>query len=120
MKLSLKPVDIPFLIGDTVWVNQFCGVDSQYPYFEAKIIQIILDGSLSNSIVIRHRNETHELVVSNGIYDLKPQGSTKGLPRMSISVEFLRPQSSLFATEKELLDYRNGVNEVPALPASAN
>ncbi|MGM9510163.1 hypothetical protein ACS5NO_20680 [Larkinella sp. GY13] len=109
MKLSLRPVEIPFLIGDTVWVNQFCGEANEYPYFQAKIIQIILDGSIGNSIVIRHRREIHELVVSSGIYDLKPSGDRDGLPRISITVEFLSPQKSLFETEKDLLDYKNHI-----------
>ncbi|RYF68907.1 MAG: hypothetical protein EOO39_18575 [Cytophagaceae bacterium] len=107
MKLSLKPVEIPFLIGDTVWVDQFCGDEDQYSYFQAEIIQIILDGSLANSVVIRQRHEVHEVVVSSGIYDFKPTGAQKGLPRVTMTIGFIQPQTSLFATESELLDHRN-------------
>jgi hypothetical protein len=110
MKLSLRPVEIPFMIGDTVWVDQFCGDTNQYPYFQAQIIQIILDGSLANSVVIRQRHEVHDIVVSSGIYDLKPSGVQKGLPRVTLTIGFLEPQVTLFETEADLLSHRMGKN----------
>lgn len=98
------------MVGDTVWVDQACGDTDQYPYFQAKIIQIILDGSLTNSIVIRERTEVHDLMISNGIYDMKPLGDRAGLKRIAVIVDFLGPRRSLFLTEKELIDYQNRAN----------
>jgi len=106
MKLTLKPVEIPFTIGATVWVNQACGDLNQYSYFQANIIQIILDGSLTNSIVIRHTGDIHELLFSNGIYDLKPIGIYDKQSRLTATVNFIGPQNMLFQTEEELLAYR--------------
>ncbi|NID13463.1 hypothetical protein [Fibrivirga algicola] len=106
MKLSLKPVEIPFTIGAAVWVNQACGDLDQYPYFQATIIQIILDGSLTNSIVIRQTGDIHELVISSGIYDLRPIGLYDKESRVTATVNFIGPQNILFQTEKELLAYR--------------
>lgn len=105
MKLTIKPIEIPFTIGATVWVNQVCGKLDQYPYFQATIVQIILDGSLTNSIVIRHPGNVHELLISSGIYDLKPVGAYSKLDRMTATVEFLVPQRVLFETERELVTY---------------
>ncbi|MBO0952946.1 hypothetical protein [Fibrella forsythiae] len=108
MKLTIKPTEIPFTVGATVWVNQACGELDQYPYFQATIIQIILDGSLTNSMVIRHPGNTHELVISNGIYDLKPVGAYSQLKRVTTTVDFLVSQTIIFQTEKELLAYTTG------------
>lgn len=115
MKLNLTPVEVPFMVGDTVWVNQFSGAMNQYPYFQGKIIQIILNGSLNNSTVIRDRRDIHELVISSGIYDLKPTGAQDGLPRVSVLIGFISPQTILFSTEKKLLDYQNALDSQTAL-----
>lgn len=103
MKLSINPAEIPFAIGDTVWVNQPCGETNQYPYFQAQIIQIILDGTLTNSMVIRKRGVAHELLISSGVYDLNPTGDYERFDRVTVSVDFLTPQRTLFANEASLL-----------------
>jgi hypothetical protein len=110
MKLTLKPVDIPFMVGDIVWVNQRCGQALAQPYFQARIIQIILDGSLSQTSVIRQRQAIHELVISSATYDLKPVGDQDGLPRVILEVQFLPLEACLFASKEELLDYTNQEN----------
>jgi len=106
MKLALVPLEIPFKIGDTVWINQPFGATNQYPYFQGMIMQIILDGSLSSTIVIRERVETHEVVISGAIYGIKPSGEQAGCPRININVQLIRPQKSLFETKEELLAYQ--------------
>ena len=110
MKLSLRPTDIPFMVGDVVWVNQPYSEPHNQPYFQGKIVQIILDGSLAHTSVIRHRQPAHELVISSGTYDLKPVGDHDGLPRVILKVNFLPPEACLFASKEELLDYRNQDN----------
>lgn len=116
MKLSIKPGQIPFMIGDTVWVNQACGETNQYPYFQATVIQIILDGTLTNSIVIRQRSDNHELLISSGIYDLKPLGVCARLGRVIASVDLLNDQKTLFSSETDLLTYHIQ-QQVGLLPA---
>lgn len=107
MKLSLKPVEIPFAVGETVWVDQSTHPDADRRVsFQARIVQIILDGSLTNSIVIRKPGATHEVAISNAIYDLKPTGENSDLPRVSVDVSLLAPQESLFETQNEMLDYQ--------------
>ena len=107
MRLTLKPVEVPFQVGDTVWVNQPYSATHQPPYFQARIIQIILDGSLNNTTVIRQRRDAHELVVSSAVYDLKLVGNQDGLPRITITVSLIPLQPTLFETKQALLDYQN-------------
>ena len=107
MKLTLKPVDLPFLVGDTVWVDQPFGATHEFPFFQGIIMQIILDGSLANTLVIRQRTETHELIVGSAIYGLKPIGDHAGSPRVNVNVQLIPLQTSLFETEDQLLDHQN-------------
>lgn len=110
MKLALKPVDVPFVVGDTVWVDQPFGATNEFPFFQGIIMQIILDGGLANTLVIRERKEVHELVVSSAIYGLKPVGDHAGWPRVNVNVQLLPLGQNLFATKKELLDYQDRIN----------
>ncbi|MBD2757428.1 hypothetical protein [Spirosoma validum] len=107
MKLTLKPVDLPFMVGDTVWVDQPYGATHEFPYFQGIIMQIILDGSLANTLLIRQRSETHELVVGSAIYGLKPIGEHAGSPRVNVNVQLMPLQTSLFETKQQLLAHQN-------------
>ncbi|RYE13148.1 MAG: hypothetical protein EOP45_21675 [Sphingobacteriaceae bacterium] len=78
MKLTLTPTEVPFAVGDTVWVDQSFGATHEFPFFQGIIMQIILDGSLANSLVIRQRSKTHELTITNAVYGLKPVGDHAG------------------------------------------
>lgn len=110
MKLTLIPIEVPFIIGDTVWVDQPFGATHEFPFFHGTIMQIILDGSLTNTLVIRQRQERHELVVSSAIYGLKPVGEHAGSPRVIVNVQLIPPRKSLFATKEELIEYQNQEN----------
>ncbi len=103
MKLTLRPVDVPFMVGDLVWVAQPCGDTNPQPYFQGQIMQIILDGSLKHTTVIRQRQENHELLISSAVYDLKPVGDHEGVPRISVDIELFTTIKTLFATKEELL-----------------
>ncbi|GAB4012834.1 hypothetical protein GCM10028808_30270 [Spirosoma migulaei] len=107
MKFTLKPVEIPFMVGDNVWVYQPFGATHEFPFFQGIIMQIILDGSLANTLVIRQRSETHELVISTAVYGLKPIGDHSGPPRVNVNVQLLPPRKNLFETEEELMDFQN-------------
>lgn len=107
MKLSLKPVEVPFMVGDTVWVDQPFGQLNEFPYFQGIISQIILDGSLTNTLVVRQRRECHELIINRAVYGLKPVGDHQGSPRVNVNVELVPPQIILFETEQAVIAYQN-------------
>ncbi len=107
MKLTLKPTELPFKIGDTVWVDQPFGPTHEFPFFQGTIMQIILDGSMANTLVIRQPTDTHELAVRSAIYGLKPTGEHAGSPRVIVNVQLIPPQTNLFATKEELLAYQD-------------
>lgn len=102
MKLTVKPLDVPFFVGDTIWVAQPCSDVHPQPYFQGRILQITLDGSLMSTTVIRQREESHDLVISSAVYDLQPVGVHAGIQRVSIQVGLFTPQEMLFGTEKEV------------------
>ena len=110
MKLTLKPTELPFAVGDTVWVDQPYGATNEFPFFQGLIMQIILDGSLASTLVIRQPKETHELAVTSAVYGLKPVGEHAGSPRVNVNVQLLPLQTNLFATKQELLDYQDVVH----------
>ena len=66
-------------------------------------MQIILDGSLKHTTVIRQRKETHELLISSAVYDLKPVGDHDGVARLGVDIELFTTMKTLFATKEELL-----------------
>lgn len=109
MKLTLAPTELPFAVGDTVWVDQPYGTVNEFPFFQGMIMQIILDGSLTNTLVVRQRKDTHELVVGSAIYGLKPLGKHAGEPRVTVNVQLIPIRKNLFATKEELLEYQNQV-----------
>ncbi|GAB4017058.1 hypothetical protein [Spirosoma koreense] len=107
MKLTLRPTEIPFAVGDTVWVDQPFGATNEFPFFQGTIMQIILDGSLANTLLIRQHTDTHELAVNSAIYGLKPIGEHIGSPRVNVNIQLLPLQEKLFATKEGLLDYQD-------------
>lgn len=107
MKLTLKPVDVPFAVGDTVWVDQPYGSVHEFASFQATIMQIILDGTMANTLVIRKPQETHELTVASAIYGMKPVGEHAGSPRVNVNVQLLPTEEKLFATKEELLAHQD-------------
>ena len=111
MKLALAPTELPFAVGDTVWVDQPYGLTNEFPFFQGIIMQIILDGSLANTLLIRQRCEIHELAVSSAVYGLKPIGEHAGSPRVNVNVQLVPPQKKFFATKEELLVYQDQLEE---------
>ena len=109
MKLSLRPTEVPFAVGDTVWVDQPYGSIHEFASFQATIMQIILDGSMANTLVIRKPQANHELAVTNAIYGMKPVGEHAGEPRVNVNVQLLPEEEKLFATHEELVDHQDRV-----------
>jgi hypothetical protein len=109
MKLTLRPTEVPFAVGDTVWVDQPYGAVDEFASFQGTIMQIILDGSLANTLVVRHSKETHELGVSSAVYGLKPVGDHAGEPRVNVNVQLLPLEEKMFATQAELLAHQDRV-----------
>lgn len=114
MTLSMKPIDTPFRVGETVFVNipysslattETSEWANDKGYFEASIVRIFLEG-LKPLSVISEAKDNHELVITNIIYDLKPLGKHKKCNRVPLTVDVYSESTLLFATEKELLgDY---------------
>gem|GEM_PF-4418122 len=97
------------MVGDTVWVDQPFGPLNEFPYFQGIIMQIILDGSLANTLVIRNRVETHELVINRAVYGLKPTGEHAGSPCVNVNVELIPGQTNLFDTEQAIKAYQDHI-----------
>jgi hypothetical protein len=70
----------------------------EFPFFQGTIMQIILDGSLANTLVIRQQTDVHELIVTSAIYGLKPVGDHIGSPRVNVNAQLIPFQETLFAT----------------------
>ncbi len=107
MKLTLRPVEVPFAVGDTVWVDQPYGPVQEFASFQATIMQIILDGSMANTLVIRKPQATHELSVTSAVYGMKPVGEHAGSPRVNVNVQLLPAEEKLFATKEDLLAHQD-------------
>ena len=91
------------MVGDLVWVAQPAGDTNPQPYFQGQIMQIILDGSLKHTTVIRQRKEVHELLISSAVYDLKPVGDHDGVARVAVDIELFTEIETLFASKEALL-----------------
>ncbi len=109
MKLNLKPVEVPFNVGDEVFVNQPYGSfnhaysgDDNRVYFHARIVRIFLEFSDKVSIV-KERKDVHDLEVTTIIYDLKPIGSLEGAGRIALHVDLEAVEPKVFSSEAELL-----------------
>ncbi|WP_020603457.1 hypothetical protein [Spirosoma spitsbergense] len=111
MKLTLKPLEVPFMVGDTVWVDQPFGTTNEFPFFQGTIMQIILDGSLANTLLIRERTECHELVITTAIYGIKPTGDHAGSARVNVNIQLIPLRTSFFKTKEELMDYQNRIHK---------
>lgn len=110
MKLTLRPTEIPFAVGDTVWVDQPFGATHEFPFFQGTIMQIILDGNLANTLLVRQPIAAHELTVGSAIYGLKPIGDHVGSPRVNVNVQLIPLQNRLFATKEELLEHQDRIS----------
>ena len=115
MTLSMKPIDTPFRVGETVFVNipysslattETSEWANDKGYFEASIVRIFLEG-LKPLSVISEAKDNHELVITNIIYDLKPLGKHKKCNRVPLTVDVHSESILLFATENELLGNYN-------------
>ncbi|MEZ0610464.1 hypothetical protein ACAW74_18260 [Fibrella sp. WM1] len=113
MKIALQLLETPFNVGDTVFVNlPYCSLDTSKSdntivdrgYFEATIVRIFLEG-LRPHLVVTEPKATHELAITNLIYDLRPVGIDKGANRVPLNIDLESTTRILFATEQELKDY---------------
>ena len=118
MKLKLKPVEIPFKVGDEVYVNlSYHALNepnevhvNQESTFQALIVRIFLEGLRESSIISECEDE-HELIVNHLIYDLKPIGPHLGLNRVPLTIDVEDARSFIFRSHQELVDYQ-GLTEV--------
>jgi len=109
MKLSLEPGELPFKVGDRIFVNQPYStmvnqevLTDNKPYFEADIVRIFLEFPNTVSI-ISERKEVHHFAVTVITYDLKPVGFYQNESRVTVRIDLSTKESLLFATEDKLL-----------------
>ncbi len=110
MKLSLEPGELPFKVGDKVFVNQpYSTMISQKiltdnkTYFEAEIVRIFLEFP-ANVSIISERKEIHHFAVKVITYDLKPLGFYQNADRVTVRIDLGIKENFLFATKDELLE----------------
>ena len=110
MKLSLEPGELPFKVGDIIFVNQPLStmtdkeiLTNNKPYFEAEIVRIFLEFPTTVSIV-SERKETHHFTVKIITYDLKPVGFYQSERRVTLRIDLDTKENFLFATEAKLLE----------------
>lgn len=120
MKLNLKPVTIPFRVGDVVFVNQPYTSLADTPsatdhksFFKAEIVRIFLE--FPNAVsVVQERKDVHDLVMTLITYDLKPLDFYAGSRRVTWRVDLDSPEQWLFLTEEAMLAAEN--NPARSLP----
>jgi hypothetical protein len=121
MKLNLEPGEIPFKVGDHVFISHPYGtmnhdatLDSHKNYFEAEIIRIFIEFSNSMSI-IKERKNTHHFAINVITYDLKPIDFYQDQDRVTLRVDLRSDEKFVFDTEKNLL-----LAQVQVIPAPLN
>ncbi len=109
MKLSLEPGELPFKVGDRIFVNQPYStmvnqkiLTDNKPYFEAEIVRIFLEFPNTVSI-ISERREVHNFAVTVITYDLKPVGFYQNESRVTVRIDLTAEKNFLFATKDKLL-----------------
>lgn len=109
MKLSLEPGEVPFKVGDRIFVNKpyesmidEVHLTDNKPYFEAEVVRIFLEFPTVVSIV-KERKDVHHFAIDVITYDLKPLGFYRGASRVALRVDLTSNENLLFATEKQLL-----------------
>ncbi|GAB4040564.1 hypothetical protein [Spirosoma gilvum] len=111
MTITFTPIEIPFKVGATVFVNQEHGQrlsssnGAVYPYFQAKIERIFFDGRLEDLCIIDQPADTFELKVATAVYELKPVGPYRDLVKMPLRLNLPVREPKFFGTEQELQTY---------------
>lgn len=111
MTITFEDVQLPFKVGDTVYVNETHEqqvnnkAGEGYPYFEAQIERIFFDGRLEEMSVVTEPVEIFEMKVSTAVYVVKPTGQYSDLMRLPIKVHIPIKEPKLFATEADLKEY---------------
>ena len=109
MKLSLDPGEIPFKVGDHVFIshpygtmNNDANIDSHKNYFEAEIIRIFIE--FSNAIsIIKERKDTHHFAITVITYDLKPTEFYKSQDRVTLRINLRSNEKFVFDSKENLL-----------------
>lgn len=106
MKLSLNQIDLPFQVGQQVFVNQLLlfmtgNEFKTVPYFSGQIksIEIIID---PKSRFIREEGQQHTLIIDMVRYEVQPHSQFNPFGMVQI-FDLVEAGSKLFATEQGLL-----------------
>lgn len=121
MKLILEPGEIPFKVGDHVFISHPYGtmnndatIDSHKDYFEAEIIRIFIEFSNAMSIV-KERKDIHRFAITVITYDLKPIEFYKGQGRVTLRVDLRSDEKFVFDSKENLL-----LSQVQVIPGPLN
>lgn len=109
MELSLEPGEIPFKVGDHVFIsypygtmNSGATIDNHKTYFEAEVVRIFIEFSNAMSIV-SNRKDIHHFAITVVTYDLKPMKFYKGQGRVTLRVDLESNEKFVFDNEENLL-----------------
>ncbi|MVM41884.1 hypothetical protein GO730_36445 [Spirosoma sp. HMF3257] len=118
MTITFTTIELPFKVGDTVFVNQEHGQrlsdkkGPTYPYFQAQIERIFFDGRLEEMSVIDEPLDTYELKVANTVYELKPIGIYEDLVKVPLKLKLPIKEPKLFGTEEDLKNYLQSLRHI--------
>ncbi|GAB4023967.1 hypothetical protein [Spirosoma koreense] len=118
MTITFEAVNLPFKVGDIIYVNEkheqrsADKAEKVYPYFEAQIERIFFDGRLEEMSVITEPVDTFEMKVSTAVYVVKPTGKYSDLMRLPIRINLPIKELKLFATEDELKEYLQDQDQI--------
>lgn len=111
MQIFLNPIELPFKVGDIVFVNHEHGErlpekkGPRFPYFQAEIARIFFDGRLEELTVISEPVDSFQMEIKTVVYELKPIGQYSDLVRMPLRLSLPIKEPKLFPSEADLLAY---------------
>ena len=120
MQIFLNPIELPFKVGDIVFVNQEHGErlpqkkGPRFPYFQAEIARIFFDGRLEELTVISEPVDSFQMEIKTVVYELKPIGQYSDLVRMPLRLSLPIKEPKLFPSEAELLEYTYTLSQLEA------
>ncbi|GAB3919992.1 hypothetical protein [Larkinella terrae] len=118
MTITFEPVQLPFKVGDTIFVNEKHDqrldnkVGESVPFFEGEIERIFFDGRLEEMSVVIEPVDVFEMKVSTAVYVVKPTGQYSDLMRLPVKITIPVKEPKLFASEEELRNYLHDRDQI--------
>jgi len=118
MTITFETVQLPFKVGDAIYVNEKYGkpLDEKAgevdEYFQAEVERIFFDGRLEEISVITSPVENYQMNIRTVIYVVKPIGKHQELTSVPVQLDLPIKEPKLFATEEELKTYLQNRNQI--------